>query len=99
MSGIWPENLVKYGETPLFTEESVPSKLTSVHSTKPGVWGKLVVEKGVLNYIVSGSPETVQCVKAGQFGVIEPEVVHRVELLGAVAFRVEFYRHDEDASS
>ncbi|MCB1648638.1 MAG: DUF1971 domain-containing protein [Pseudomonadales bacterium] len=96
MSREWPQGLEKYGETALFTEESVPAKLTSVHNTKAGVWGKLCVEKGALNYIVSSREDAPERIEAGQYGVIEPEVVHRVELIGAVAFRVEFYRKSED---
>lgn len=48
--------IAKYSETPVFSEETTPSKLTSVHDTKQGVWGKLVVLAGEIDYIVPGRP-------------------------------------------
>lgn len=85
-----PEGLRKHGETRTFDETSVPAKLLDLHDTKPGVWGRLVVEQGALDYIVPGPPETCERISAGEFGVIEPTVVHRVGLCGPVRFRVEF---------
>ena len=88
----WPEGLEKYGETPVFTTETVPAKLTSDHNTKAGVWGKLVVFEGALDYIVAGPPESATRVAAGAFAVIEPEVLHRVRLDPGTRFQVEFHR-------
>ena len=90
-----PDGLVKYGETPVFTEKTVPPKLTSAHDTKPGVWGKLIVTAGALDYVVPGPPEERQRIEGGDFGVIEPEIKHFVTLKGAVTFRIDFYRKDE----
>ena len=92
MSAAFPDGLTKYSETAVFTEETVPPKLTSVHDTKPGVWGKLVVKEGALDYIVPGPPLVRERIVAGAFGVIEPEVKHRVEMIGPVTFQVEFYK-------
>lgn len=91
-----PEGLVKYAETAVFTEETVPRKLTAVHDTKPGVWGKLVVESGALDYVIDGPPPARERIEAGQFGVIEPGVKHHVEMIGPVAFRVEFHKLERD---
>jgi len=85
-----PEGLRKHGETRTFDETSVPAKLLGLHDTKPGVWGRLVVEQGALDYIIPGPPETCERISAGEFGVIEPMVQHRVALCGPVRFRVEF---------
>ncbi len=90
-----PSGLVKYSETALFTEETVPSKLTSAHDTKPGVWGKLMVEEGALDYIIVGPPIESTRINTGQFGIIEPTVLHYVTPVGSVAFRVEFYRGEK----
>ena len=87
-----PEGLEKYSETPLFTEKSVPDKITNEHRTKPGVWGKLIVFDGGLDYVIPGPPEARQHIKAGEFGVIEPEIIHFVDITGSVAFKVEFYK-------
>jgi tellurite resistance-related uncharacterized protein len=91
-----PQNLVKRGQTRLFTEETTPSKLTSVHTTKQGVWGKLIVLDGALDYVVPGPPAYLQRIDPGTFAVIEPAVPHHVRLLGPVSFRVEFYRAQSD---
>ncbi len=87
-----PANVEKYSETPIFTEVSVPTKLTSVHDTKPGVWGRLVVLDGEIDYVVPGPPLARKRITSSNYGVIEPAVAHRVELIGPVRFKVEFYR-------
>ena len=87
-----PPGLEKSGETPVFTERTLPSKLTGPHNTKPGVWGKLVVLEGALDYIVLEPPSSRQRLRAGEHGIIAPSVLHRVEPVGKVTFLVAFYR-------
>ena len=87
-----PDHVRKYSETPVFTEQNIPAKLTAEHSTKPGVWGRLVVLEGAVDYFIAGPPQSRQRIAAGDFGVIEPEKLHHVELLSGAAMRVEFYR-------
>lgn len=87
-----PEELVKYGGTPVFTEKTVPERLLRAHDTKPGVWGKLIVLDGALDYVIPGFPDAHKRIEAGDYGVIEPEMKHYVTPLGAVTFRVDFYR-------
>ncbi len=87
-----PEGLVHYGGTAVFTEKTAPEKLLRAHDTKPGVWGKLVVLDGALDYVVPGPPEERLRIEGGGFGIIEPEVKHYVTPLGPVTFRVDFYR-------
>jgi tellurite resistance-related uncharacterized protein len=88
----FPKHLVKYGETKIFTNETVPKKLTSLHNTKAGTWGKLCVYKGTLKYIIPGPPHQEKTVSAGEHATIRPIELHRVEMIGAVEFQVEFYR-------
>lgn len=90
----FPAIFNKYSETPVFTEETAPAKLTSVHDTKRGIWGQLVVLAGELDYIVPGPRPARQRITPSSFGVIEPAVPHRVELIGPVRFKVEFYRDE-----
>ena len=92
MTGSLPPGLEKSGQTPVFTEQTLPRKLTGPHSTKPGVWGKLVVLEGALDYIVLGPPPSFQRLQAGEQGIIEPTAPHRVEPVGKVTFFVAFYR-------
>ena len=54
MSERIPDGFVKYFESEVFTEESVPERLKTLHDTKPGVWARIVVLEGRLDYVVSG---------------------------------------------
>lgn len=89
-----PDGLTHYAKTAVFTEKTIPSKLTSSHRTKPGVWGKLVVNEGSLAYVISGPPLIRKRIESPSFAIIEPEVDHLVEVDGPVSFQVEFYRRE-----
>lgn len=92
MDNALPINVEKYAESPLFNEDTVPSKLTSNHDLKAGVWGKICVITGALEYNVPGDPAHTRVIKAGGHAIIEPEQVHFVTPVGQVEFSVEFYR-------
>jgi len=87
-----PKELEKYSETKVFNEQTVPAKLKSEHSTKPGVWGKLVVLTGTVDYVTPGTQNELQCVRPGQTAIIEPTVVHFVRLSEDATFKVEFFK-------
>ena len=87
-----PDNLIAYKKTSEFNESSVPQGLLEAHQTKEGVWGKIIVLEGKLQYTINEpDPETV-ILNESQFGVVEPTIFHRVKPLGRVRFYVEFYR-------
>ena len=92
MTSELPDGLEKYTETQVFSQATVPGRLTSLHDTKAGTWGRLLVLTGALDYVVPGPPPSRQRIAAGETGIIEPEVPHRVELIGPVTFKVEFHR-------
>ncbi len=87
-----PDHVEKYGESSLFTEQTVPRKLLSDHHLKPGVWGRLCVSSGALEFVIPGTPEQMHTISENEHLVIEPEQVHFVRPLGAVEFKIEFYR-------
>ena len=87
-----PPGARHYSSSPRFTEVTLPEKLTGLHRTKPGVWGRLVVEEGALTFIEPGPPEIVRRVLAGEVEIIAPERPHRVAVDGPVCFLIEFYR-------
>lgn len=87
-----PPNVKKYAETPIFTQDSVPAKLTSMHDTKPGVWGRLVIIEGTLDYVIEGLTSPVQHLDETCFGIIEPTIRHHITLTGPVKFKVEFFK-------
>ena len=92
MRNVLPDGVEKYAESPLFNEETVPEKLTSEHDLKAGVWGKLCVIDGSLEYHLPGEAHRSQLLKAGEHAVIEPQQVHFVKPVRNVQFKVEFYR-------
>ena len=91
-----PDNFVPYKQTPVFTEESVPAGLKKDHSTKAGVWAKIVVTEGKLRYHINALKTEME-LSQDKIGIIVPEVLHSVEPLDAVRFFVEFYRAPDGA--
>jgi len=86
-----PAEFVAYKRTPEFTETTIPRGLSHDHTTRQGVWGKIVVLEGSLRYHIDASgftalltPETA--------GIVVAEQPHRVEAVGPVRFFVQFYR-------
>ena len=86
-----PGHFLAYKKTPIFTEDSMPANLKKDHSTKAGVWAKIIVSAGRLRYRVNAL-ETDTELSCDKFGVVVPEVPHSVEPLGGVHFFVEFYK-------
>jgi tellurite methyltransferase len=86
-----PDDFLLYKKTPLFTETTVPAALQKDHSTKAGVWAKIVILQGRLRYRVESLNLDVE-LSQQSVGIVVPEVLHRVEPLGEVRFFVEFYR-------
>lgn len=92
MENALPVGVRKYAETPLYDEKSVPDKLTSKHNLKAGVWGRLCVIAGKLEYNIPDAPSQTRLIDAGGYLLIKPEQVHFVAPVGHVEFKVEFYR-------
>lgn len=75
--------------TPTFTQDTVPAGLLRDHTTKPDVWGRIVVEQGELEYHVDGRGWRLV---PGVVGGVPPGVPHAVRPVGDVSFYVEFLR-------
>lgn len=89
-----PENAKPYKQTARFTETTVPAGLLADHRLKLGVWGRIVVEEGKLEYTCDRG---VFVLNPGVVGIVEPEVVHHIRPLGNVVFYVEFLKQPGDA--
>lgn len=87
-----PPTHAPYRRTKTFTESTVPAALLSDHTTGAGVWALIHVERGELEYRVSGPAPRVQVLEQGTPGVVLPEVEHRVRPVDSVGFYVEFWR-------
>lgn len=93
-----PADAEVYKTTPVFTEHSVPAGLLRHHQTKHGTWARIVVFEGRLNYrILEPDVEEVELSPSLE-GVIEPQVMHEVALIGPVRFQVQFCRRPADAT-
>lgn len=87
-----PSTVSPYRQTPVFDENSVPAGLLKSHSTKMGVWGKIIVLEGELLYrILEPDIEDINLTPK-TFGVVEPTVKHEVVPAQRVRFYVEFYQ-------
>lgn len=90
--GAMPAAAEKYNETKDFTQETIPAGFTREHSTKEGVWGKIIVVKGALELTVY-APEARQIMlNEGEFAVAAPRQTHSVTLGEDASFKVEFFR-------
>ena len=87
-----PDQVEKYSQTPDFTPETAPAKLTQTHDTKPGVWGVLRILEGGLDFFVCGEPEERRSLAAGDTQTIAPQQPHRIAYTGPALFRIEFHR-------
>ena len=87
-----PVDVSPYKRTPDFTAETVPAGLLHSHNTREGVWGKIVVLEGQLNYRILEPVQEEILLNPALPGVVEPTIKHEVEPLGQVRFYVEFYR-------
>ena len=90
----WPDRFTAYRRTPEFDESGVPAGLKRNHTTRRGVWARIHVLAGELQYHVGKPVDQCFSVSAGSSAVIVPEVPHRVEVTGNVRFFVEFWRAD-----
>lgn len=84
-----PDGLVAYKQTATFSESDVPAGLLRDHRTKAGVWARIVVEHGKLEYACARGTFVLQ---PGVVGIVEPEQPHHVRPLGPVRFHVSFLR-------
>ncbi|MEZ5598209.1 MAG: DUF1971 domain-containing protein [Pseudomonadales bacterium] len=86
-----PTDCEAYKRTPTFTETTIPAGLLRRHSTKAGVWGKIVVEEGSLLYRAL-EPQLLEVELTPDARGGAARQAHEVAPLGSVRFHVEFYR-------
>ena len=92
-----PPAVRPYKRTEVFTEATVPPGRLKSHTTKPGTWGLIHVLEGSLGYRLTDparAPAFEVLTPENPPGVVEPTILHQVELLGPARFFVEFLRVD-----
>jgi tellurite resistance-related uncharacterized protein len=87
-----PTGYEPYHRTRDFDEKSVPNALLELHSTKRGVWARIHVARGSLDYHLHAPFDRCERITPEAPGVVLPEVEHHVALSGRVSFFVEFWR-------
>ena len=87
-----PSNVALYRTTSQFDESSIPKGLQTAHQTKEGVWGKIVVLEGQLEYKINEPKIEIVILDKNVYGVIEPTIFHEVRVIRKVKFYIEFYR-------
>ena len=87
-----PPDYEPYRRTPDFDQESVPKALLERHTTKPGVWARIHVTQGSLDYLLHEPFRARERLTPQTPGIIPPEVEHHIEIVGPVSFYVEFWR-------
>ena len=75
--------------TPSFTEATVPAGLLEAHRTKAGVWARVVIEAGSLEYTLE-DPRRTFVLTPESVGVAPPEMAHHVRPRGPVRFHLVF---------
>jgi tellurite resistance-related uncharacterized protein len=87
-----PSGYEPYRRTPTFTHESVPKALLERHTTKAGVWARIHVVVGSLDYVLHEPFDARERLTPNAPGIVPPEVEHHLELSDPVSFYVEFMR-------
>ena len=87
-----PSGYEPYRRTPVFDENTVPEALLRQHSTKRGIWARIHVTRGSLEYYVHAPFDSVEQLSPLSPGIVIPEVEHHVATRGPVSFFVEFLR-------
>ena len=87
-----PAGYEPYRRTPEFDENTIPEALLRHHSTKRGVWARIHVLRGTLEYCILAPFDSRESLSPLAPGIILPEVEHHVATRGPVSFFVEFLR-------
>lgn len=86
-----PAGASEVRRTASFTETTIPAGLLREHRTPPGVWAKVVVEAGSLEYTLDSPPRTF-LLTPERAGVAPPTAAHHVKVVGPVRFHVELFK-------
>jgi tellurite resistance-related uncharacterized protein len=56
------------------------------------VWGRITILEGTLMYHIAEPEKESILLTPEQPGIVEPRMLHEVEVVGPVRFRVDFHR-------
>lgn len=90
-----PENAVAYKTVGPWVANKIPKMLLKKHNTKEGVWAKLEILSGSVQYYLCDSDADPITLTPEQFGVSEPQVWHYIEPTDDAEIQITFF-HIED---
>lgn len=85
-----PEGVQAYNKKE-YTDKTTPGMMKNEHSTRLGVWGKIVVKTGAVRFELPSEGEE-HLLTPENYGVIEPLIVHKIDPQPGTKFYLEFYR-------
>lgn len=80
-----------YRSTPVFDNQTLPAALRREHRTRAGVWGVIRVIEGEVRLTRAGRAGDAEILTSERPGLVQPAETHRVEPLGPMRMRVDFY--------
>lgn len=90
-----PTSPAPYRSSPVFNEDTLPQALRRDHRTKEGVWGVIRILSGQLKYVITETGET-RMLDPGSPGLVLPDQLHYVEVVGPVRMQVDFYNQEPE---
>jgi tellurite resistance-related uncharacterized protein len=87
-----PSGFAPYRRTSDFDEATIPQALRARHDTKAGIWGRIHVSRGSVDYRVYEPFDSTERLAPDAPGIVLPEVPHQLEVIGPVTLHVEFWR-------
>ncbi|MEM7138700.1 MAG: DUF1971 domain-containing protein [Myxococcota bacterium] len=87
------ETLEVYFRSETFDEGSVPDKLLRDHALKEGVFGRIVVQEGEVEFWLDSDPPTMEVVRPWDLRLrVQPGQRHWVALRPGARFHLELLR-------
>ncbi|MGK0204874.1 MAG: tellurite resistance-related uncharacterized protein [Planctomycetota bacterium] len=93
-----PPGAARTGASSEFDCDNVPAALLADHRTAAGVYGRVAVVAGELDFVFAQDAERPLRLRAGDELVVRPEEAHRVVPGEGMRFFIEFYRVGEHGS-
>ncbi|MCX6522890.1 MAG: DUF1971 domain-containing protein, partial [Actinobacteria bacterium] len=87
-----PSGLEHVRTTEVFDQDRHPAGLRRAHRVADGVWARLVVHSGELDFVFEDDVERPIRARADRPVVIPPGRLHHVATIGRVTFAIEFHR-------
>jgi tellurite resistance-related uncharacterized protein len=94
-----PAGLQHVRTTETFDHEHHPAGLRRAHRVADGVWARLVVHTGELNFSFEDESDSTIAVAGGETMVIPPGRLHHVDITVPVTFALEFHREPDHRPS